>query len=272
MAISTTNATKVFISYSHDSEGHAALVKDLALQLKRDGFSVVYDQDLGDVPPDEGWPKWMASQIASADVVLVVCSARFYRLVLGNEERGKGHGTKFESTLTFQEISDAGSKNRKFIPVLVAGGKYDDIPNVLRSWWNDYDLANPGAYARLSERLRKLVADSKSTAEHLALSSVYVTSQISELVLKYLNDAGLEVYDLPFDWDLTVDDLVNYCSSVANDLPHEAVRALIENARGFAFDAKYTRTTATTTTAAVWETSGSAKSAMCLRRSTHPTS
>ena len=51
-------------------------MKDLAVQLKRDGFPVAYDQDLGDEPPDEGWPKWMASQIALADVVLVVCSSR----------------------------------------------------------------------------------------------------------------------------------------------------------------------------------------------------
>ena len=87
------------------------------------------------------------------------------------------------------------------------------------------------------------MAEPKSTPEHVAALSLDVTSQISELVLKFLNEAGLEIYDLPFDWDLTVDDLVNYCSSVATDLSHEAVRALIEKARGFAFDAKYANNT-----------------------------
>jgi hypothetical protein len=100
MATHTTDAPRLFISYSHDSDAHGVLVKEMAAQLKRDGFSVTFDQDLGDAPPNEGWPKWMASQIASANIVLVVYSARFYRLALGTEEAGRGHGTRFESTLT----------------------------------------------------------------------------------------------------------------------------------------------------------------------------
>jgi SAM-dependent methyltransferase len=239
----STDATKLFISYSHDSAAHAALVKDVAVRLKRDGFQVTYDQDLGDAPPPVGWAPWMASAIATSDVVLVVCSRRFYRLALGDEEPGKGNGTRFEATVTLQEMSDAGSRNTKFIPVLVAGGTFDDIPNALRAWWNDYDFAKPDAYPRLAERLRKLTQHSRTTGEHIASSSLYVTAQISELVVKSLQDNGVDIDDLPFDWDMTVDDLVNYCSSVATDLKPETIRALVEKARAFAFDTKYANNT-----------------------------
>jgi len=238
MAISI-DATKLFISYSHDSPAHAALVKDLADQLKGDGFQVTFDQDLDDAPPAAGWATWMASSIASSDIVLVVCSSRFRRLALGDEEPGKGNGTRFEATVSLQEISDAGSTNTKFIPVLVAGSTFDDIPNALRAWWNDYDFAKPGAYARLAARLRKLSQQSRSATEHVAASSLYVMAQISELVAKSLQRDGVDIDDLPFDWDMTVDDLVNYCSSVATDLKPEMIRALVEKARAFAFDAKY---------------------------------
>jgi hypothetical protein len=104
----------------------------------------------------------------------------------------------------------------------------------------------PRQTRRLRQAVRtasEIVGGPHSQAGTRASTSLYVTSQISELVVNYLNDAGLAIYDLPFDWDLTVDDLVNYCSSVATDLSHEAVRALIEKARGFAFDAKYSDNT-----------------------------
>jgi len=43
---------KVFISYSHDSEEHAARVGELALRLRDEGIDVVLDQDIGN--PDGG--------------------------------------------------------------------------------------------------------------------------------------------------------------------------------------------------------------------------
>jgi SEFIR domain-containing protein len=48
---------KVFISYSHDSEEHAARVLRLANDLRRDGIEASIDQYI--TAPPEGWPRWM---------------------------------------------------------------------------------------------------------------------------------------------------------------------------------------------------------------------
>jgi hypothetical protein len=65
--------SKVFISYSHDSEDHAARVLHLAQQLRHDGLECGIDQFIQS-GPREGWPRWMQRQIEEAQYVLVICA------------------------------------------------------------------------------------------------------------------------------------------------------------------------------------------------------
>src|SRR6266702_7000892 len=47
---------------------------------------------------------------------------------MGKEEPGKGHGVAWESTLIYQNIYNAGTSNKRFIPVLLEGAHEADIP------------------------------------------------------------------------------------------------------------------------------------------------
>src|ERR1044071_5812189 len=122
---------KVFISYSHDSPEHEDRVLDLAERLvEKDGIDVSLDRFVN--PPPASWPKWMSAEMKAADFILVVCSATYLAKVEGNVKPGEGKGIKWESLLSYQQIYDNDSDSSRFIPVLLEGGKYEDIPEPMR--------------------------------------------------------------------------------------------------------------------------------------------
>jgi tetratricopeptide (TPR) repeat protein len=117
---------KVFISYSHDSAEHADRVLALSDRLRADGIDCILDQY--EVSPPEGFPRWMDRQIRAADFVLMICTATYYRRVMGGEEPDKGLGVSWESNEIYQSIYDAGTSNARFIPVLPEEDSVSDIP------------------------------------------------------------------------------------------------------------------------------------------------
>lgn len=123
---------RVFISYSHDSEPHREAVLRLAQELRAWGVDVLLDRFV--VAPAEGWPRWMMSQVESADFVIVVCTATYRRRFEGQEAAGKGKGATFEGLLAIQHLYDEGSRNARFIPVIFEGTPEGDIPSVLRPY------------------------------------------------------------------------------------------------------------------------------------------
>ena len=131
--MSDKQPTKVFISYSHDSDAHRDLVLQLAQQLRSDGLDCQIDQFLLGGPA-EGWPRWMQRQVEEADFVLVVCTATCKRRIEGKEQPGKGKGADWEGMLAIQELYEARSLNEKFIPVLFDGATDDDIPLPLKPY------------------------------------------------------------------------------------------------------------------------------------------
>ena len=52
---------KALISYAHEDASHAALARDLADQLRRDGVECALDQY--DDAPQQAWPAWIADKI-----------------------------------------------------------------------------------------------------------------------------------------------------------------------------------------------------------------
>jgi tetratricopeptide (TPR) repeat protein len=122
---------KVFISYSHDSPEHEDRVLDLAERLvQKDGIDVSLDRFVN--PPPASWPKWMSAEMKDADFILVICSAIYLAKVEGNVKPGEGKGIKWESLLSYQQIYDNDSDSSRFIPVLLKGGKYENIPDPMR--------------------------------------------------------------------------------------------------------------------------------------------
>ena len=147
-----TPSPKVFISYSHDSDAHAERVLALADRLRGEGIDCILDRYREDNPPPEGWTVWMDRWLRDADFVLVVCTATYYRRVMGEEKRGIGLGARFEGRLILQHIYDAGSENARFIPVLFEYADNSDIPTPLRST-SHYRVDDGTEYERLYRRL-----------------------------------------------------------------------------------------------------------------------
>lgn len=139
----------VLISYSHDSKHHQDRVLELSNKLRSQGIDCMLDQ-YEDSPP-EGWPKWMDRAIDNSDFVIVVCTEIYYNRVKGKDKNGKG--IKWESTLIYQQLYNAGSNNTKFIPIIFSEGKFEFIPEPLQGS-TFYNVDESDSYEALYWRLR----------------------------------------------------------------------------------------------------------------------
>lgn len=92
-----------------------------------------------------------------------------------------------------------------------------------------------------SDLVKEIEQDNKDFIEQyksqlLPDNSLYVKKQISELVTDYLNKKGLSIFEIPYDWDLHIDDLIQYISSNQNGVCNQDI---IREARKYAYDSKY---------------------------------
>ncbi|MER0215337.1 MAG: TIR domain-containing protein [Nitrosomonas sp.] len=124
--------TRVFISYSHDSDTHREFVRNLANDLRRDGLDCQIDQYVNGFPP-EGWQRWMETQIEQADFVLIVCTPVYLQRYRGNDPDG-GRGVNFEGVVISQTLYDHYYRNTKFIPIIPVQGSLDDVPLPLKGY------------------------------------------------------------------------------------------------------------------------------------------
>jgi predicted RNA-binding protein with RPS1 domain len=127
---SNTQAVRVFVSYSHDSDEHRQRVLEFSQLLRDQGIDAVIDQY--EQSPPEGWPKWTDRMIREATFVLVVCTANYHDRFAGLEIEGVGRGVRWESLLTSQHIYRADSRNTKFIPIVFDGSDCQYVPTPLQ--------------------------------------------------------------------------------------------------------------------------------------------
>ena len=139
---------RVFISYSHDSEAHAARVLKLANKLRCDGIEAIIDQYF--TSPPEGWPHWMDAHVRDDDFVVMVCTEAYYRRVVGKEAPGVGLGVRWEGRLIYNHLYK--SDLSRFVPVLLSGGKTNDLPEAVAGA-SHYFLETPDDYQDLLRRL-----------------------------------------------------------------------------------------------------------------------
>ena len=143
--------TKVFISYSHDSDAHKQRVLELSNNLRGDGIDCWIDQ-YEPVPP-EGWPRKMDRGIREADFVLIVCTETYLRRLQLEEEEGKGLGVAWEGSLIYNTLYRDRTLNNKFVPVLFKSENEQSVPTIL--FGNSrYDLSLPRGYNHLYSHLR----------------------------------------------------------------------------------------------------------------------
>jgi SEFIR domain len=145
--------TRVFVSYSHESDEHSSRVLELANRLRDDGIDTWIDRYTKS--PAEGWPRWTHNQIDAASFVICVCSAIYRKAFEGHNDPDQGLGVNAEGYAISQDLYDHGNVSDKYIPVLLVDGNYysyarQDIPSVLRSFtW----YAMPNQYEELLARL-----------------------------------------------------------------------------------------------------------------------
>jgi len=138
------STSKVFISYSHDSEKHRKFVRGISDRLRHEGLDCQIDQYINGFPP-EGWPRWMEKQIENADFVLLVCTSSYLKRYRGEEREG-GRGATFEGVVISQTLYEHYYQNTKFIPVIPVDGSLDHVPLPLKGY-TCYTL--PGDYDQL---------------------------------------------------------------------------------------------------------------------------
>ena len=161
--------TRVFISYSHDSDIHREFVRNLANDLRRDGLDCQIDQYVNGFPP-EGWQRWMEAQVERADFVLIVCTPLYLQRYRGNDPDG-GRGVNFEGVVISQMLYDHYYRNAKFIPVIPAQGSLDDVPLPLKGY-TTYTL--PQDYTALY----RLLTDQHATPAPAIGNIIYLPPEI----------------------------------------------------------------------------------------------
>ncbi len=138
-----------FISYSHDSDDHKRLVLSFADQLRKQGIDCTLDQY--EESPEEGWPRWMETELGKSSYVLVICSKGYFdKLQPGSKPGGKG--VKWEGAIITQEIYDLEGRNRRFIPILFGEENREYVPRMLKPFTH-YDVFQQAGYERLYRRL-----------------------------------------------------------------------------------------------------------------------
>ena len=99
----------------------------LSERLRANGVDCDIDQY--DQQPADHWWAWCERGIREADFVLVACTEQYQRRFSGETPQGEGDGVLYEAKLIRQFI--ATRQARKFIPVLFADGRREDVPLVL---------------------------------------------------------------------------------------------------------------------------------------------
>ena len=141
---------KVFVSYSHDSDHHVERVVALTETLIERGVQCYLDQY--EQSPPEGWPTWMENKIGEADYILVVCTKIYHERLSGQAGAGVGKGAKWEGAIIRQELYDADSRNKKFIPVIFEKDDTAHIPTSLGGA-SYYNLDSSDGFESLYRRL-----------------------------------------------------------------------------------------------------------------------
>jgi hypothetical protein len=121
---------RVFISYAHSSSEHVRAVRDLWRFLCSRGIDARLDTSAEDSRQD--WALWTLEQVRDADYVLVVASAAYRRRAEGLAAPEESRGVPYEAGLIREDVyADPATARSKYLPVLLADGRIEDIPAFL---------------------------------------------------------------------------------------------------------------------------------------------
>jgi hypothetical protein len=122
---------RVLISYAHTSDDpeHGVLVRNLWEFLRASGIDARLDLSAAERRRD--WALWMADEIRSADVILVVASAAYRERAEGRSAPDVGQGVQWEARLIRDAFYGDQRALTRFVPVLLPGQTSSGVPDFL---------------------------------------------------------------------------------------------------------------------------------------------
>lgn len=108
---SSEQRTRVFISYSWDSDAHKDWVREFADALATNGIDIILDQY--DLRPGEDRFQFMEASVRDADAVLCVCTPKYVSKA-NSRDSGVGVETSLITPQYYQRMSSA----KQFIPII----------------------------------------------------------------------------------------------------------------------------------------------------------
>lgn len=150
----------VFISYAWESEELKKWVKQLAIDLRKNGINATIDQ--WTMIPGDQMTHFMEKSIRENTYILIVCTPVYK---MKSEDRMGGGG--YEGDIMTSEVA-ANSNHRKFIPILKYGSKNESLPSWLAGKYY-VDLSTSSLYEHNFEDLLTTIFDSREVAPDLGL-------------------------------------------------------------------------------------------------------
>ncbi|WP_410673577.1 SEFIR domain-containing protein [Amycolatopsis sp. cmx-4-68] len=120
---------RVFISYAHESDEHAEMVRDLWIFLRRCGVDAKVDLPAAQRRQD--WALWMGRQVREADHVLVVASAAYRERAEARSGPDVGRGVQWEARLIRNAFYTDQQRVDRFLPVVLPGQSVAGVPDFL---------------------------------------------------------------------------------------------------------------------------------------------
>lgn len=80
-------------------------------------------------------------------------------------------------------------------------------------------------------------------SELLPDNSLYVSRQISDIMAEHLQRQGINIKEIPADWDLTIEDIIDYCCATLQGNNQHNVEKAVICARNESYDKKYSEYT-----------------------------
>ena len=221
---------KIFISYSWDDEKHKKLVKEkIADKLKENqSFEIIFDDYLVSTPKG-GLKEWMQKQVENADLIIVVCTKRYYDFFENNIGPTEGRGVRWESRFIKNEIYDSNKDISLFFPIIFNQNDEQYIPKIFYTDCHRYNIANnefEKLKAALLDKWNKIYKnenrkyDIKKSPETIKIKNLLKNTNI-ELFHKIIYPYLPEIYlgKLPENVDETIDKLLGIGKLKDDQLP-----------------------------------------------------
>lgn len=206
------NSSRVFISYSWDSEEHKRWVKNLADKMREDGIDTYLDQD--DLDPGDRLPAFMEENIQKADYVVMICTPH-YKEKADTRSGGAGYEGNIISGELFSKHNE-----KKYIPIVRSGNPAEVMPTFLsgklaiildegasdyQENYNDLKATLRGERKKVKHMSPKRITSQDSTLDNKSSESetadeISIEGIITDEVTLPSNDGtrGSALYKVPF--------------------------------------------------------------------------